>query len=153
MSALDRLAAAAGQWHGTYRLEDPHVNVLDESPSIATVTRVLGGRFIRVDYTWAYHGKAQEGSLLLGHDPKSNVVTAHWVDTWHMSHKVMACHGAGDESGTLAVLGSYEAPPGPDWGWRTAITGDEQTLRITMHNIWPEGREELAVDAIYDRRA
>jgi hypothetical protein len=153
VSALDRLATAAGQWHGTYRLEDPHLNAMSESPTTATVARMLGGLFLRVDYTWAYHGKPQEGSLLIGHDPKSNVVSVHWIDTWHMSHKVMACHGAGDGSGTVAVLGSYEAPPGPDWGWRTAITGDGETLRITMHNVWPEGREELAVDATYDRSA
>ena len=34
--------------------------------STATVTPVLGGRFIRVDYTWGYQGRPQEGSLLVG---------------------------------------------------------------------------------------
>jgi hypothetical protein len=66
MSALEWLAARAGNWRGTNRLNDPHTRAAEESPATASVTPVLGGRFIRFNYTWGYQGSPQEGSLLFG---------------------------------------------------------------------------------------
>ena len=152
MSAFDRLSACAGSWRGTNRLQDPHTNASGDSPSSLVVTPVLRGRFVRLDYTWAYHEKPQEGSRLVGRDAQSGEVTAHWIDSWHMSDKVMACRGAAADSGALSVRGSYAAPPGPDWGWRMTITPDDRgTLRVVMYNVTPDEQEELAVDAAYTR--
>ncbi len=83
MSALEKLAECAGGWTGTNRLSDPSMNVSDDSPSTAELTPLLDGKFIRLDYTWAYEGAAQEGSLLIGYESAPAIVTAHWVDTWH----------------------------------------------------------------------
>jgi len=45
--------------------------------------------------------------------------------------------------------GSYAAPPGPDWGWRTVIEiPDDDSFRMVMYNVSPEGKEELAVNAV-----
>jgi Protein of unknown function (DUF1579) len=114
MSILQRLAACAGAWRGTNTLHDPTAGKPEESPSDLTVTPVLGGTFIRLDYTGAYQGQAQEGSLLLGFDAKAGEVSGKWIDTWHMGRKVMACLGSLPLGGTLSVQGSYAAPSGPD---------------------------------------
>ena len=155
MSILDALSACAGSWRGTSTLQDPGTIQPDTSPSTLTVTPVLGGRFVRLDYTWSYQDKPQEGSLLIGFDKEADTVTAHWIDTFHMSNKVMACTGPSPEGSTLSVRGSYAAPPGPDWGWRIDLTPEEEgTLRMVMFNVWPEsegGKEELAVEASYRR--
>jgi hypothetical protein len=151
MSALDGLAACAGQWQGTSTLEDPHSGIADESASIATVTPVLDGRFVRIDYTWSYQGKPQQGSLLVGLQKKAGIATGHWIDSFHNGEKVMACTGSAADDGTVSVRGSYQAPPGPDWGWRIDVTPGADTLRIVHHNVWPEGKEELAVDSRYTR--
>jgi hypothetical protein len=148
MRALDGLAACAGSWRGTNTLQDPTSNTAEEYSSSATVTPVLGGKFVRLDYTWSYRGGPQEGSLLIGFDEKEGQVTAHWIDSWHMSGKVMVCLGPRPDSTVLSVRGSYAAPPAPDWGWRFDITPDERTLRMVMFNIWPDGsREDLAAEA------
>ena len=151
MSILDGLATCAGSWRGTNKLQDPHSSTDEDSPATATVTPVLGGRFVRLDYTWGYKGAPQEGSMLIGYDAKTDMATAHWIDTWHMGNQVMALAGPGGP--TLAVKGTYAAPPGPDWGWRIEITPGEGTLRVVMFNIWPEGKEDLAVEAVYERAA
>ncbi len=91
MATLAQLAACAGQWHGVSKLQDPHNHLADESSSTATITSILSGRFVRLDYTWAYRGSPQEGSLLVGCDSQAGKITAHWIDSWHMSDKVMAC--------------------------------------------------------------
>ena len=93
---------------------------------------LLGGRFIRLDYTWSYRGAAQEGSLLIGYQSDHGKVTAHWIDSWHMSEGVMACEGAVEADGTIAVRGSYAAPPGPDWGWRIVLRPSNE-LGDCMH--------------------
>lgn len=154
MSPLDPLIACAGSWRGKSILQDPHLGIAEESPSTATLTSLLGGRFVRMDYTWSYQAKPQEGSILIGYDRQAAAVTAHWIDSWHMSDKVMACVGAKPAGGTLSVRGSYPTPPGPDWGWRIDLIPDGATLRLVMYNIWPVdqgGKEDLAVDAAYSR--
>jgi hypothetical protein len=150
MSILDTLSTCAGHWRGTNRLLDPTHNLAEDSAGTAAVTPLLGGRFVRLDYTWEYQGKPQEGSLLIGFDPKTETASAHWIDSWHMGRQVMACSGTGGD-GRLAVTGSYAAPPGPDWGWRIEITPEGEGLVLVMYNIWPEGREDLAVEARYGR--
>jgi hypothetical protein len=151
MGVLNSLVACAGRWGATSRLHDPHAGSPDESPSTATVTPVCGSRFIRLDYTWAYRQTPQEGSLLIGYVTSCAEATAHWIDTWHMGDKGMACRGSVEPSGRISVRGSYSAPPGPDWGWRIVITPGAQTLGIVMYNITPEGQEQLAVETEYAR--
>ena len=155
MSILEALSASAGSWHGKNTLQDAHSGQPAESPSTLTVTPVLGGRVVRLDYTWSYQGKPQEGSLLIGFQKKADLFTGHWIDTFHVGTKVMMLQGPNPSGSALSLLGSYAAPPGPDWGWRIEITPEHDgTLRIVMFNIWPEsegGQQDLAVEASYTR--
>ena len=151
MSALDRLIACAGSWRGTKILQDPPTLDPVESPATATIVPLLERRFVRLDYTWSYKGKPQQGSILVGFNPKPARASAYWIDSWHNGFGVMTCDGTADEAGVIDVLGSYPAPPGPDWGWRIVIAPTDNAVRIVMHNIWPEGREEPAVEARFTR--
>ena len=152
MSALDRLAACAGRWEGSNRLHDPHTGKPEESASTALAIVLLGGRFIRLDYDWSYRGAGQEGSLLIGYQSDHGKATVHWIDSWHMADAVMACEGTVDEDGTIAVRGSYAAPPGPDWGWRIELRpASGSSLRVVMYNVTANGEEALAVEATYAR--
>ncbi len=152
MNALDALAECSGQWTGLNRLSDPSQNVSDESQSTATLTPLLGGTFIRMDYTWGYQGTPQEGSLLIGYDSGAAEVTAHWIDTWHMGERVMSLSGTPEDDGSIAVRGSYPAPPGPDWGWRIVLQPERgSALHLLMYNITPDGAEALAVETDYTR--
>ena len=49
----------------------------------------------------------------------------------------------------LSLLGSYAAPPGPDWGWRIVLEPLSETLQIRMDNITPDGEDLPAVEATY----
>ena len=150
-----QFANLSGEWKGTKRLylnwlPDPEVR----SESRLTIAKAGRGSFELMDYTWKYDGISQEGLLLIGYDDGQNAVTVAWADSWHMSKKIMHCVGAIEVDGTMNVVGSYEAPPGPDWGWRIAISVDgKDKLHIVMHNIAPEGKEELAVDADFLRES
>ena len=149
MSVPEKLAASAGRWLGSNRLHDPNTNQPEDSPSTAFLTPILGGKFLRFDYTWGYQGKPQEGSMLIGGDPRSNAITAHWIDSWHNGDSAMACQGAVDEKAALLLRGSYSVPGHPDWGWRIDIHPHDGRLTVMMFNISPEGQEVLAVEASY----
>lgn len=152
MEAFSRLIGLTGRWRGTYRLIVEPGESARESQSTATVAPVARGRFARIDYVWGDRDKPEDGSILFGRDRERGVVTALWVDSWHMSDKVLTCEGTSPDAGSLEVRGTYPAPPGPDWGWRTVVeTAEEDSLRMLMYNVSPDGKEDLAVDAIYRR--
>jgi len=151
MGALETLLGFSGKWSGTYRLWFEPDRGPRESKSLAWVSSVAQGRFARIDYKWDFEGKPQDGSILFERDRERGMVTALWADSWHMSDKLMMSEGhAGD--GGIDVRGSYAAPPGPDWGWRTVVgAGVDGALRMVMYNGSPDGREDLAVEAVYTR--
>jgi hypothetical protein len=152
MSAIADLLSLAGQWAGTYRLIVDPAEPARVSSSTASVAPVAGARFVRLDYDWEEKGRRQDGSLLVGYEKERGIVTAVWVDSWHMGNKLMVCEGTVEAGGTVEVQGSYEAPPGPDWGWRTVFgPGPDGTLRLVMYNVSPDEKEDLAVEAVYHR--
>ena len=151
MSAHRILPDLGGRWTGRYRLWTDPSQPVKESESTATLSPVAGGNFTRLDYTWEYDGQPQDGSILIGFDAQREVVTAVWVDSWHMSDKALLCEGRAS-GGAVDLTGSYAAPPGPDWGWRTVLErADGDSLRMTMFNVTPEGQEHLAVEVVYRR--
>jgi Protein of unknown function (DUF1579) len=150
MKFEDFKRALIGEWRGTKQLylEPPAPAV--SSPSTLFVKPVAGGSFLQFNYDWTYEGEAQAGVLLFGCD-EENAASAAWVDSFHMSSKIMSLTGsAADRS--AEVSGSYAAPPGPDWSWRITIRSVSlNELTIVMHNISPEAQENLAVQIGYTR--
>lgn len=149
MTPFETLAARAGSWRGTNTLQDPHAAIADASPSALTIAGLPDGS-VRLDYTWAYRGEPQRGSLLL--QQEGSTVSTRWTDTWHTSDRPMGCSGPAGPA--LSVRGSYAAPPGPDWGWRIDLDAGGDQVRVVMFNVWPAeqgGQEELAVQAEYTR--
>lgn len=150
-STLSRFSWLAGNWAGTNRLWlDPEEPARD-SESIMVVGTKGKGRFVTFTYTWANGEEPQDGLLVFAFDEERNAITAHWLDSFHTGDKVMAFEGGAVEGGAVLVRGTYAAPPGPDWGWTIRVEPGDDSFRIVMHNIWPEGREELAVEAQYAR--
>lgn len=146
-------AKLIGQWVGTNVLHLSWMTPSEySSVSELSIVPVVKGTFLTFAYTYEHEGEAQQGFLMLGYDAAQAVATAAWGDSWHMNNKVMLCQGSITEQGAIDLRGNYEAPPGPDWGWRIALTlPSDMELRLVMYNCTPEGEEELAVEANYRR--
>jgi len=143
--------AVSGRWHGTNQLfmGPPPVAGISSASQLRAAPAV-GGCFLQFDYSWTYEGAEETGLLLLGYD-EENAASAAWVDSFHMSSKIMFCTGTAAD-GVVTVLGTYSAPPEPDWGWRMAIQAvSARELQVLMHNITPAGEEALAVQIDYTR--
>lgn len=152
MSEHDLFRSLAGHWTGINRLWLPPAEQPYESHSTASIAPVVAGKFVQLDYTWSFDGTDQVGMLLIGHEPSSQVVTAAWLDSWHMGDAMMLCRGEVEANGALVVRGSYAVEGSPDWGWRTVIEPDAAALRLVMYNVSPDGEEMLAVEATYTRQ-
>ncbi len=142
-------AALTGDWRGTKQLYlEPPPAAPASSPSQLSAVPIAGGSFLRLDYDWTFEDEAQSGVLMLGAD-EENIASAAWVDSFHMSSKIMSCTGT-VLAGAMKLSGAYAAPPGPDWGWRIAVLSvSADAFQIVMHNISPEGQEDLAVQIDY----
>jgi hypothetical protein len=148
MSPLQPLYDCEGHWKGTNALQLSPDEPAETSNSFLTITPMLNGYFIRIEQSWSFRGIPHYGSLLVGFDDQSQQISLHWIDTFHMARKVMPCQGLVREDGIFDVLGSYSAPPDPDWGWRITIKCQpSHSLEIQMFNIDPHGKEILAVTA------
>lgn len=152
MNGLDSLTKLAGSWKGDNKLWLPPAEVPYESVSVAAITPVIRGKFVQINYTWAFEGEPQEGLLVVGYEREKQLVTAVWVDSWHMGDKFMTCQGDVEENGAIAVWGTYTVPSQPDWGWWMVVgPGNDDTFRVVMYNVLPDGQEFLAVEARYTK--
>jgi hypothetical protein len=149
--SLQTWCGLAGAWRATYSLRgDPSFD--GDSPSEAVVTPTLGGRFVRIDYTWSDRGKGQAGLMLIGFEPVPGLVTMVWVDSWHNGPRMLISTGSLGDGRTIDVRGAYPTgPDSPDWGWRTRLDAAADTWTMTMFNVSPDGAETLAVSARYER--
>ena len=144
-AALEPLIGVAWAGHGSlwFNPKEPPVATFSSRASIEAVAQA---NVVEIVYTWAYEDDPQEGVLLIG-ERESGELESSWLDSWHMADSFMISRGRAEPDGKVSVLGSYAAPPGPDWGWRTAIEivhSNEWLLR--MYNIQPGGSDELAFE-------
>jgi hypothetical protein len=159
VTSLERLAALEGDWRAVYHLRgDPSFD--SDTQTTATITPVLGGRFVRIDYTWDLDDALdadgpQHGSLLVGHEPDAEPapgpVTVVWIDSWHNDRRAMVCPGTLLDGGGVDVFGTFPAGDGPPWGWRTRIEPTTDGWSMKMWVVTPAGEESPAVDAAYRR--
>lgn len=153
MAIPPALATLAGRWSGDNAVWlEPGAEPL-RSTATAVVSLEAEGQALCMRYDWAEGGKPQSGILMLSGDARLAAWAGSWTDSWHLAHQLMDCRGSGDGT-SIAVRGTYAAPPGPDWGWRLALeagNADECTLR--MYNITPAGHEALAVEMRLTRLA
>jgi hypothetical protein len=152
MSTREMLIESVGQWSGSNKVWLSPDAPARESDVTASIELAAGDGFAVITYDWEDDGKPQDGMLLIRIAPDASPPDMVWIDSWHTGGKFMDFRGEEHPDGRLSARGSYQAPPGPDWGWRIAIsTGEDGTLRILMDNITPDGEEAPAVEWLFTR--
>ena len=152
--AHQQLQGLIGNWKGNTKTWFEKDVLADESPVTATISAILGARFITYDYQGSLDGKPFEGKMIIGFDIPYQKFTASWIDSFHMGTQIMLSSGEATSNG-FAVLGSYGSPEYGDalWGWRTElkiVSNDE--LIFSAYNISPEGEEVKATETVYYRK-
>ena len=141
------LNRSLGKWTGTKKLWLAPGDACHESQFNTTVEASAMGRCAIINYDWMFEGERQEGLLVLNPDYGKGSIQAAWVDSFHVPNGIMILKGGFTEQDTIDLLGSYPAPPGPDWGWRIVLSlPAPDTIKIVNYNVTPEGEEHLAID-------
>lgn len=148
--SLESLFELEGEWAGNYKLWFSPAEPYIESKTTAGLKKGIRGTCLKVAYDWEYDGKPQEGLIVCAFDPNRELVRAAWFDSFHMANDFLDCEGS-SEGGAVNFAGSYSAPVGPAWRWRTILDSDDGAFRMRMYNIHPDGTEEIAVEAVYTR--
>lgn len=153
MQVPESLSKFVGHWKGNYRLyESWEEESIFDSETKALVDFTAKGRFLKIEYDWSQQEKSHEGLILLGQDKDSDKIIAFWIDSFHLSDKYMVSEGKLDENGNPSLKGFYAVPGHSDWSWRTILDFHaEDSFKITMYNVSPEGIEYLAVEANYSK--
>jgi hypothetical protein len=155
MSVPEILENLVGKWRGINRLYTTWVpdNPVRETVSKAIVELTARGRFLKIEYDWTFEEAVQEGLILIGDEKDSDAIKAFWIDSWHLSDKFMVSEGFRERNGTISLNGFYAVPDHPDWGWRTIFEPErDDSFKITMYNVSPEGEETLAVEMEFKRQ-
>ncbi|HPQ39417.1 MAG TPA: DUF1579 family protein [bacterium] len=143
------LSRSLGKWKGTKKLWLAPGKKCRESDISVEVSDTALGRCAVIKYEWSFAGEPQEGVLVLNTDYGKGSIQASWVDSFHVANGIMILKGGFTEQDTIDLLGSYAAPPGPDWGWRIILSLPKpNTIRILSYNVTPGGDEQLAIEVL-----
>lgn len=119
---------------------------LKESESKLEISLKANCQFVALEYTWAYEGELP-ARLRYEVGRGSNRVDRFVA----RSHTFMVSDGTAAEDGSVSVKGYYKVKDHPDWGWRTDIMPNGDSLRIVMYNVSPDSDEETAVKTDFRR--
>ncbi|MCG6143847.1 DUF1579 domain-containing protein [Leptospira bandrabouensis] len=148
-----QLQKLLGHWSGKTKTWFEKDVLTDESNAEATITTLLDGRFISIDYHSSLDGKPFVGKMILGFDIPYQRYTSSWIDSFHMGTQIMLSSGESKGNG-FSVLGSYGNPEYGEalWGWRTEIQFiSEKEFSLTAFNISPDGEEAKATETFYKK--
>ncbi|MDQ3102186.1 MAG: DUF1579 domain-containing protein [Bacteroidota bacterium] len=148
-----QLKSFVGTYTGTSNTWFEPGDPIDTSQVTGTLRMVLGDRFLMHEYSGSMEGKPLEGIALIGFSLGENRWQIAWLDSFHNGTRIMLSESSvGSDPSFPNVIGTYPAPPGPSWGWRTTIEKPaEDRLVITHYNISPEGEEVKAVEFDYKK--
>lgn len=151
-AAAELLAGMVGEWDGVARTWFEPDALADESPIRGTIRAVGDSRFLIHEYQSSFQERPVGGAAIYGYNQYTHEFESAWVDSFHMSTNIMVATGQPGER-EPNLLGAYEVPDGPPWGWRTALRleGRDQLI-LTSYNITPDGEESRAVEIFYNRR-
>ena len=97
----------------------------DESAVAGEFDQLLGGRFLRHVYSGSMQGKPRHGEDLLAFNAVRQVFQSAWIDDFHMNYALLISEGPATARG-FSVLGHYDIPDNPPWGWRTEFRVEQR---------------------------
>ncbi len=142
------LPRMAGEWAGTAKLWFERDQLVEENKVRCSTAAILGGRFLRCDYSAKTQEFDSEGAGIYGYDIQRGLWVGSWVDSYHNGTTIMNSEGDGKEvANGFSVLGKYSDGQGGFWGWRTELRLDgPEHLVIAHFNIPPGEPEYIAVE-------
>jgi hypothetical protein len=133
-----------GRWRGTARLWlEPEVLTSED----AVEGRRAGPRRAArpPQLRLSIDGEQHTGTALIGCTLSPAKWQVAWADTFHTGMDIMLSEGSATApTSAVDVLGSYGAPEGPPWGWRTTLARQDERLRVRHFNITPKARKRWA---------
>lgn len=156
------IKSLVGRWKGERKTWFVPGTPSEDSMIEGEFTCVFAGSdFLSHKYSSTIQGKPHFGEETIALDKSHSTFQTAWIDTFHMSPKILFSVGAtleNKETNGFVVKGEYDAcglESGKivKWGWRTEYALiDTDHLTITAFNITPQGQEGKAIETKYERQ-
>lgn len=148
-----RLKAMEGKWNASSKMWMTPGDKPQESKGTSVFTMIMGGRFLKQDFTGDMGGQPFQGLGYLGYDNLKKEYTSTWMDT--MTTGLMVSHGQFDpKAKVLRDEGTYACPmTGQKDRWfRSEWTLPEgDTSTFTMYSKDGSGKEFKSMEIVYKR--
>jgi hypothetical protein len=92
------------------------------------------GRFLLHEYEGSFQGKPLSGMAFIAYHLDLERYGVAWLDRFHTGTALMFSTGASPGGPGLSVPGSYRAPTGPPWGWRTELHQPQPDQLVITHS-------------------
>jgi len=147
------LAVMEGSWDVAGRFWMPGAPAPMEAEGAATITRVLGGRYLHQDYTTNLMGMDFKGFGTIGYDNFSKQYQATWTD--NMTTGILFDTGQCDGTGKKTVFHGEmpDAATGSVLPTRTEyIVESNDKFIMAMYNVNSDGTDFKMMELVYTRK-
>jgi len=147
------LGGMAGSWATkTKAWMDPTQPPM-ESAGSAEQAMILGGRFLRQEFTGDMMGGVYNGIGFTGYSNHSKKYVSTWMDS--SSTDIMYFEGTGSADGKTITLetGYYEDPFRGQMKWRSVTkVVDDRTWMFELYGVDKKGKAERMIEITYTRK-
>jgi hypothetical protein len=145
------LASLEGHWHGITETHLQPPIPIESAETKASFVSLLSGLFLQEESDGRVLGKPHKGYRIYGYDPQRKKFTCLWFDSFHTGASAISLEGKA-EGQKVTLQGSYFHET-EKFGWKTILEiVTEGELQISQFNIFPDGRELLAIKTVLKRR-
>lgn len=146
------LASMAGSWDAKVKSWMEPGKPPMESTGTSEDKMVLGGRFLRQEFTGDMMGTVFTGIGFTGYDNHTGKYESTWMDS--MGTAILFFEGTADADGkTITQESRYDDPFKGPMKWRSVTKIlDERTHLFEMYSIDRNGKEEKMMEITYTRK-
>jgi hypothetical protein len=149
-----KLKTLEGNWTADVTATDPASGKEEKSTGTMKNQMILGGRYLKQDYSGTMMGMPFKGGGLVGYDNVKKKYTMLWVD--EMSTQMMMSEGTFDESAkTLTTMCTMDCPVGETATKKTfkqvVTMSDDDHHTYDMFEVTPDGKENKVLTIKYTR--
>jgi len=146
-----KLKSLEGKFTADVTMTDP-TGKEEKSTGSMKNEMILGGRYLKQDYSGTMMGMPFKGGGLVGYDNVKKKYTMLWVD--ELSTQMMISEGAFDESAKTLTTTCSMVCPGDDAkkNFKQVVTwADDDHHTFDMYEVTPEGKENKCLTIKYTR--
>ncbi len=147
------LAGMEGSWNTKVKSWPAPDQPPMESAGTCQQAMILGGRFLRQEFTGAMMGSVFNGIGFTGYDNHTKKYVSTWMDSMNTAILIFEGTGSADGKSFTQETHYYDNPMKGSMKWRSVTkVVDDRTWIFELHGVDKKGKEERMMEITYTRK-